>query len=77
MGVLFAIYLMGSYRLSFRMNLNYLLRDELDYEPVIRGVNLAGDFQLLPRLCNGGGHSCYPGKRSLFGNCRTLEFEWD
>jgi len=59
------------------MKPNYLLKDELEYEPAIRGVNLAGDFLLLRRLCIGGGHSCYPGKRSLFVDCRTLGFVWD
>jgi len=40
------------------MNPNYLLRDELEYERVFRGVNLAGDVHLLRTLCIGGGHSC-------------------
>ena len=31
----------------FRMNPNYLLRDELVYELAIRGVNLTEDVQLL------------------------------
>jgi len=59
------------------MKSNYLLSDELEYKLAIRGVNLAGDVQLLRRLCIGGGHSCYPGKRSLFGDCRTPGFDWD
>jgi len=59
------------------MNPNYPLRDEFEYELATRGVNLAGDVQLLRRLCIGGGHFLLPGKRSLFGDCSTLGFDWD
>lgn len=47
----FVRYLCIGLLISLRMNPNYLLRDELLYELVIRGVNSAGDVHLLCRLC--------------------------